>query len=169
VQDSKGFTIIELIVAIVIIAVLANLVMSTLSNYIIRARLTEGLILVEKHKHDLELFFQENNVDPKSAINTEYCVPPYTQQMGKFGYTVIGKTNSTCGVIEYRIGNMAPVTDYNGGTLQFIPTLNNTGNIVWKCGFGNLPQSNKPHKYDLNDSMVPKICEENRDDSWLSK
>lgn len=56
-QCNKGFIILELIIAI--IAFLANIAMSTLNNYIIRTRLTEKLILVEKHKNELEIFSGE--------------------------------------------------------------------------------------------------------------
>jgi prepilin-type N-terminal cleavage/methylation domain-containing protein len=66
-MKTKGFTIIELIIVIVVIGVLAGLVLNSFQNVQSKARDTERLTDISAMATQMELFYQDNNGYPVLA------------------------------------------------------------------------------------------------------
>lgn len=60
-NNSKGFTLIELMITVVIIAVLAGIAYPSYQSYTIRANRTEGITLLNDAAARQERFFSQNN------------------------------------------------------------------------------------------------------------
>jgi type IV pilus assembly protein PilE len=74
-RNSRGFTLIELMVVIAVIAVLANIALATYRNYILRANRTEGRMALLSIQVAQEKFFLQNNTYAQD-IATTIAAPP---------------------------------------------------------------------------------------------
>lgn len=86
-RHSRGFTLIELMITVAIIAILAAIAVPSYTDYIRRGRLTEGLSALAAQRVKMEQFFQDNRTylgacqpntvapNPVTANFVYVCVP----------------------------------------------------------------------------------------------
>jgi type IV pilus assembly protein PilE len=74
-RNSGGFTLIELMVVIAVVAVLANIALATYRSYILRANRTEGRMALLSTQVAQEKFFLQNNSYAQD-IPTVIAAPP---------------------------------------------------------------------------------------------
>lgn len=74
-HNSGGFTLIELMVVIAVVAVLANIAVATYRSYILRANRTEGRMALLSTQVAQEKFFLQNNSYAQD-IPTVIAAPP---------------------------------------------------------------------------------------------
>jgi type IV pilus assembly protein PilE len=74
-RNSGGFTLVELMVVIAIVAVLANIAVATYRSYILRANRTEGRMALLSTQVAQEKFFLQNNTYAQD-IPTVIAAPP---------------------------------------------------------------------------------------------
>lgn len=81
----RGFTLIELMIAVAIVAILAAIALPSYSEYVRRSRITEAISGLSSMQVKLEQFFQDNRTySGACAINTVAPLPPDT---GTFAFT----------------------------------------------------------------------------------
>ena len=61
-RQTRGFTLIELMITVAIIAILAAIALPSYSDYVLRGRLTEGLSTLSTQRIKMEQFFQDNRI-----------------------------------------------------------------------------------------------------------
>lgn len=70
-RQSRGFTLIEVMITVAIIAILAAIALPSYSDYVRRGRLTEALSAMSSQRVKMEQFFQDNRVYTNAcAANT---------------------------------------------------------------------------------------------------
>lgn len=124
----NGFTLIELMIVIAIIAILAAIALPTYQSYTARSQMTEALSLADGLKQLITEYYQTKGTLP--ASNNDILAP--TSIVGKY---VASVTVSTGGVITATMSSGAPVVDAaQGKTLVLTPTATAvTAPIVWTC------------------------------------
>jgi type IV pilus assembly protein PilA len=142
-NSHKGFTLIELMIVVAIIAILAAIAMSQYQDYVIRAQLSEGMSLADAVKTTIGDFYQNRGRFPISNPSAGLADP--TEIVGNY----VTQVSTTNGVITSTFGNKVNAAVV-GATLEFSP-ITHAGSIEWRCKKGG---STPP----LEDRWLPTNC-----------
>ncbi|MGN6478652.1 pilin [Luteibacter sp.] len=127
----KGFTLIELMIVVAIIAILAAIAIPQYQNYIIRSQVSEGMNLADGAKTAVAEFY--NNTGRWPQDNKSVGLPNSGSIKGKYvtDVTVAGGAN---GKIRATFGNEAnaKLTTPTAAVLVLSP-FDQGGAISWNC------------------------------------
>lgn len=130
-MKNKGFTIIELMIAVAIIGILAAIAIPAYQNYVIRAKVSEALTFASQAKTSVAEYYQSQGSLP--TTNTQAGLATSVT-----GTNVSQVSVGTSGVITVTT-SIAGVT----GNIDFAPTVNSSG-ITWVCTGGTLGNQYRP-------------------------
>jgi type IV pilus assembly protein PilA len=143
-NNTQGFTLIELMIVVAIIAILAAIALPAYQDYTIRAQVSECAMLNSVVKTNITEVRQSTGVFP--ATNVAAGLPPAATIFGKY----ISQVAVTAGgVLECTYSSTAPQRAnalIDGKVLTFTPT-SNVGSVSWTCdssGAGAMPQRYLP-------------------------
>ncbi len=134
----RGFTIIELMIAIAIVGVLAAIAIPAHQDYIKRAKVAEGIVLASQAKIAVNEYYMANGAFPTS--NTMAGLSNATSISGN---SVSGVSVGTLGQIT--VTYIANTVGVNALTLTLTPSSANIGSITW--GIGSSGTSGVPQKW----------------------
>ncbi|WP_206429568.1 pilin [Burkholderia gladioli] len=136
VLKNKGFTLIELMVAVAIVGSLSAFAIPAYQAHIAKAQVSEGLTLTEGLKTGVSEFYANNGIFPKlSDLGMSEAV----------GKWVNGTSIDNNGVITATF-NSNVVKALIGKRLSLTPSVEKAGNLSWSCS------SDAPQDY------LPKSC-----------
>ena len=137
-KKQQGFTLIELMIVVAIIGILAAVAIPAYQDYIVRARVTEGLSLSTAGKTAISEYFSSQGTLPTN--NTQAGLAT-SQQIS--GNSVDSVEINASGFIVVTFSTPAIVNK----TLELQPTTS-AGKIVWDCSTGG----------DLDAKYRPSSC-----------
>jgi prepilin-type N-terminal cleavage/methylation domain-containing protein len=101
-SSNSGFTLIEVMSVVAIIGLLASVALPALSNYAVRAKVSEGVLILSGLRKRVELEF---NLNGTLGIDLPYSPPPDGQLAGSPIYdysTLFGSTDEMWETIQYK-------------------------------------------------------------------
>jgi len=144
-KNQKGFTLIELMIVVAIIAILAAIAISQYQDYVIRSQVSEGSSLADGVKTAVGEF-----------VNNRGRFPPNNQSAGlaaagSISGEYVSTVTITDGLIQADYGGAKANATLTAstGTLDFSP-VTNAGSIEWHCLSDKLKQKWCPSSCTCN-------------------
>jgi type IV pilus assembly protein PilA len=145
-SGSAGFTLIELMIVVAIIAILAAIALPAYQDYVIRSQVSEGAVLVAAGETAVWDYVSNKGTFPTNNVSAGIALP--TSLDGKY----VDSLTITAGRVTAHFSSAAPHranAAIDGQSLIFSPQYSSTATTLrWTC----LSSSTVPSKY------TPTIC-----------
>lgn len=141
-KNMQGFTLIELMIVVAIIAILAAIALPAYQDYVARSQVSEAMTLSSGAKTAVAEYFADRGVWP--TTNAMAGLAPAASINGKYVLSVgVGANGAITATMK---GAGSASQKIAGGTFIMVPT-DATGSISWTCNTGN-----------INDKYLPSSC-----------
>lgn len=133
-RGQHGFTLIELMIVVVIVAILAAIAIPSYQDYIRRGRITEAVSALSEARVKMEQFFQDNRTYVGTCV-AGTVAPPLTNT-ANWTFACSGQSTTAYLITATGISGMAgfvyTIDQANTRTTTALPTgWTGTGNTCW--------------------------------------
>jgi type IV pilus assembly protein PilA len=130
----KGFTLIELMIVVAIIAILAAIALPAYQDYLIRSQVSEAAVLADGSKTAISEYYSNKGVFPASQASAGLAAA--VSIVGKYVLSV--DATSTPGKITATFNATNANAKIQGDTM-FFSAITHAGSIEWTCKVGTTP------------------------------
>lgn len=156
-QSQNGFTLMEILVVMAIIAIIATMSVPIFSNKIIAAQMKESFVMLEEIKPSIKMHYRSYGLFPASNMTIGLPDPEYL--IGNY----VKKIEVEQGAVHITFGNKAH-SSLNGKILSIRPITvidSPSSPMSWNCGYAKPPKGMVAHGEDKTDIEVrnlPFVC-----------
>lgn len=125
-QRADGFTLIELMIVVAIVAILAAIAVPAYQDYIARSQVAEGILLAGGAKEAITIYYSDNGIFPGDNSAAGLSAPASIS--GKYVSSV---TVGTGGVINILFSSTANAKI--SGQVLTVRLFDTNGSLTWAC------------------------------------
>lgn len=126
-MKQRGFTLIELMIVVAIIAILAAIALPAYQDYVARAQVAEGFSLSTGAKEAIATYYSDHGQFPPGNLAAGMAPPASVN-----GNYVRSVTVGTRGAIEVEFSSSASAKI--AGQILTLAATDSNGSINWSCG-----------------------------------
>lgn len=130
VRNQQGFTLIELMIVIAIIAILLAIAIPAYQDYTVRTKVGEGVNLAAAAKAAATETFQSTGVFPMN--NAAAGLAPPVDITGKYVTSVTVTGNGNNGMVTVSFAQPDTPMEITGAALEYFAIVNG-GSVDWEC------------------------------------
>lgn len=131
-KDARGFTLIELMIAVAIISILVALGLPVYQDYIVRSQVAEGLTLAQGAKTGITEHYSARGTFP--ANNNAAGLAPPASIKGRYVSSV--EVGNNTGEITVSFGGSAGTTV--SGQQMLLQATDTGGSLGWRCSSASI-------------------------------
>ncbi len=133
IRQSRGFTLIELMIVVAIIGILASIAMSAYQTYTVRAQVAEALNMAAGAKVPIVDAFNMTGTPPADRAAAG-MTPDATDTQGRY----VAQVDVDNGRVDITFGKNSH-QDIFGETISFTPYMSLSGSVIWRCAGAAAP------------------------------
>lgn len=134
----RGFSLLEILLALAIVSILAVIAIPPYLDYTVRARVSEGIALVDPIKARVTVYYQSTGTWPDSNATADLEAPAAYKSDNVDAISVAAGTAGVAITVSYRIPALG-----GNNTIVFTPDTA-TGWIQWSCKQGTMANRYRP-------------------------
>lgn len=127
-----GFTLLEMMLVIALIGIMATLAIPAYQDYMVRARVSEGMTLSMPARLAVHEYYSNYHALPENPNVLNFQAPEPTMNVSQVS---IGSNGVIAVAYTAQAGN---------GTLLFTPSVKTDGRLTWCCDGGSLAPKYRP-------------------------
>ena len=129
----KGFTLIELMIVVAIIAILAAIAIPAYQDYVVRSQVSEGMSLADGSKTAIAEYYSNYGAWPNSNASAGLASP--ASIIGNYVTKV--DISTITGQIQVTYGNKA--NSAITSDILVLSAIKNVGSTQWTCRYNTIP------------------------------
>lgn len=155
--NSKGFTLIEIVVVLAVVAILLTLSIPNTSNRTTQIQIKESLNLLDKFKRQVADSYHTNGVFP--ADNAAAHLPEADKILGNY----LSSLSLNQGAMHLTFGNKAHplIADKQLSVRPVFVDASPNSPISWVCGYDDIPngmQASGDNLSNIERTQIPLLC-----------
>lgn len=157
INKAAGFTLIEMMVVLAVIAILATLMMPSNTNRHLQQQVLESVELVERYKNNLEAYYLASGEFPKN--NKAAGMPKPEKLIGSY----LQRVDVEHGAMHLQFGRKFPES-HSGKVLSIRPIIvegSPASPISWVCGYDTVAEGMEAqgeNRTDIDVALLPLRC-----------